>query len=100
MLHEHTLKSIKRRLSIRLMRFSPKMHQTRAINKFFLSVLKSPTQIGVDGVINMKPNISCLGPFKLGTRRSWTHRHAMMWIRAQNISMYYVFYSMQDIGIP
>jgi hypothetical protein len=39
------------------------MHQIQAINKFFISVLKSPTQIGVDGVINLKPNISCLGPF-------------------------------------
>ncbi len=31
----------------------------------FLSVLKSPTQIGFDGVLNLEPNISCLGPFKL-----------------------------------
>ncbi len=29
------------------MRFSPKIHPTRGINIFFLSVLKSPTQIGL-----------------------------------------------------
>jgi hypothetical protein len=49
---------------MRLMRFSPKIHQIRSINKFFLSILKSPTQIGFAGVINLEPNISCLGPFK------------------------------------
>jgi hypothetical protein len=27
-------------------------------------------------------------PIKLGTHRSGTHRHDIMWIRAQNISMY------------
>ncbi len=31
----------------------------------FFSVVKSPTQIGFDGVINLEPNISCLGPFNL-----------------------------------
>ncbi len=57
-------KDIMRMLSMRLMRFSPKIHQIRAKNNFFLSVLKSPTQIGFVGVINLEQNISCLGPFK------------------------------------
>ncbi len=49
---------------MRLMRFSPKIHQIRAKNQFFRSVLKSsPTQIGFVGVVNLEPNISCLGPF-------------------------------------
>ncbi len=52
-------------LSMRLMRFLPKIHPIRGTNKFFLLVPKSPTQIGFDGVINQEPNISCLGPFKL-----------------------------------
>ncbi len=51
-------------LSMRLMRFSPKIHQIGSINKFFLSLMKSPTQKGFDGVLNLEPNISCLGPFK------------------------------------
>jgi hypothetical protein len=33
--------------------------------KNFLSVLKSPTQIGFEGVINLEPYISCLGPFNI-----------------------------------
>jgi hypothetical protein len=57
-------KDIKRMLSMRKMRFSPKIHPTRGIKIFILSVLKSPTQIDFDGVINLEPNISCLGPFK------------------------------------
>ncbi len=40
------------------------LHPTRGKNKFFLSVLKSPTQVSFDGVINLEPNISCLGLFK------------------------------------
>ncbi len=51
-------------LSMRLMRFLPKIHPIYGRNLFFLSVLKSHTQIGFDGVINLEPNISCLGPFK------------------------------------
>jgi hypothetical protein len=45
--------------SMPLMRFSTNIHQIRAINYFFLSILKSPTQIGFDGVINLEPNIPC-----------------------------------------
>ncbi len=30
----------------------------------FLPVLKSPTQIGFDGIINLETEFSCLGPFK------------------------------------
>jgi hypothetical protein len=41
------------------MGFSHKIHQIQAINLIFLSVLKSPTQIGFDGVIHVK-----LSPFK------------------------------------
>jgi hypothetical protein len=48
----------------RLMRFLPKIHPTRGRYKFFLSVLKLPSQIGFDGVITLEPNISCLGLFK------------------------------------
>ncbi len=42
------------------------MLQIIAITNFF-SVLKSPTQLGVDGVINLKPNISSFGPFNLSS---------------------------------
>ncbi len=50
---------------MRLMQFSPKIHPISGINKFFLSVLESLTQIGFVGVINQEPNISCLGPFNV-----------------------------------
>ncbi len=50
---------------MRLMRFAPKIHPIRAINLFFLSVLKSPSQIDFEGVINLEPNISCLDPLKV-----------------------------------
>jgi hypothetical protein len=33
--------------------------------RIFLLVLKSPTQIGFDGAINLELNILCLGPFNI-----------------------------------
>jgi hypothetical protein len=50
-------------LSMHLVRFSPEIHQKRALKvNFFPPVCKSPTQIGFDGARKLETKNLMLGP--------------------------------------